>query len=253
MNQQSEHISLQGKNTSIKNWLLKQLKIFIALSFIITVTFTACKKNDLEKLTCRVTSVYIPSSATIYHLSYNSNGKLSRATGGPVEILYEYIGNTIIVTTLDSGKFLSKSIIIANTAGLATSVKTENNVTGTDWASTIYEYNGEELIKATTTSSTVAVASVTTYAWSGHNVTHITETPGTPMVLDYYMDKPRQTGDYLSTVQLFDGYETLRNKNLLKTYSELNFVYNFSPDGNISSVGTASNNQKIFEYAYQCN
>lgn len=253
MNQQSEHISLQGKSASIKNRLIIPLKIFIALSLIISVTFTGCKKNDVKKPSCRITTILIPSSATIYHLLYNSNGKLSRVTGGQLDILYEYTGNTTIVTTFDSGKFLSKSVIISNAAGLATSVKTENNTTGTDWTNTIYEYNGEELIKATSTSSGVGIPSVTTYTWSDHNVTHIDETPGIQMTLNYYMDKPRQAGDYLSTVQLFDGYETLRYKNLLKTYSQVNFIYNFSPDGNISSVGAAPNNQKIFEYEYECN
>jgi hypothetical protein len=67
------------------------------------------------------------------------------------------------------------------------------------------------------------------------------------------MDKPTQTGDYLSIVQLLNGYETLRTKNLLKTYSQVNFVYNFRPDGNISSVVTDTNNQIFFEYDYECN
>ncbi len=253
MHQPSEHRSLQGKNTSIKNRLIQPLQIFIVLLLIITGSFTACKKNDVKKPTCRISSVFIRSSATIYHLLYNSNGKLSRATGGQLDILYEYTGNTTIVTTLDSGKFLSKSVIISNAAGLATSVKTENNATGTDWTNTIYEYNGEELIRATTTSSVVAIPSVTTYTWTDHNVTHINETPGIPMTLNYYLDKPKQAGDYLSVVQLFDGYETIRNKNLLKTYSQVDFVYDFSADGNISSVAAAPNNQKIFEYEYECN
>ena len=73
------------------------------------------------------------------------------------------------------------------------------------------------------------------------------------MALNYYMDKPKQTGDYLSVVQLFDGYEIIRNKNLLKTYSQVNLVYNFNPDGNISSVGAAPDNQFFFEYEYDCN
>ena len=253
MNQQSEHSSLQRKNASIKSKLIKPLKILIALSLIITATFTGCKKNDVKKPICRISSIFVPSSATIYRLLYNSNGKLSRASVWPLDILYEYTGNTTIVTTLDSGKFFSKSVIIANAAGLATSVKTDNNATGTDWANTIYEYNGEKLMRATTTSSVAAIPSVTTYIWLDHNVTHINETPGIPMKLDYFMDKPKQAGDYLSVVQLFDGYETIRNKSLLKTYSQVNFVYNFSTDGNISSVAAAPYNQKIFEYEYECN
>lgn len=244
---------MPGINTSTENYTIKPLKIFFILSLLVTGTFTACKKNDVEKPTCRIVSVFVPSATALYHLSYNSNGKLSSATAGPLNILYEYIGNTTIVTTLDSGKFRSKSVIIANTAGLATSVKTENNAAGTDWTNTIYEYNGEELIKATTTSSVVAITSVTTYTWLNHNVTSISETPGTQMVLNYYMDKPKQTGDYLSIVQLFDGYETIRNKNLLKTYSQVDFIYDFGPDRNISSVGAAPNNQKLFEYEYECN
>lgn len=242
-------------NVSAFDSLMKPLKILItaALSLFITGIFSGCEKNNDTMLMCRIIASASPSTGIVTHLSYNSDGKLNSATAGTTTATYEYTGNTVTITTMSSGTFLSKRIATLNAAGLAINVRTESNSTGTIWSNDAYEYSGEELIKSTNTSSTGSSPVVSTYSWFNQNlITSITGSTISP--IDYYTDKPRQNGDYLSYAQLIQGYEIIRSKNLVKALTGSTFTYEFSSDGNISSVAFSSgNNTTTLNYQYECN
>lgn len=262
MEQQEEYKFPLKKNVSTINGLMKTLIIFItaALALIITGTFAGCKKNNDKKQTCRVITATFSPTGVVYRLSYNSNGKLSSVIDGTNVTTYVYTGNTIIVTSLESGRFSRKNIITLSAAGMASNVRTEIDLTGNNWHNKAYEYNGIELIKSTLTFSNGATSSITTYAWSNGNMASIISGTVTH-TLDYYVDKPNQGGDAFNQSpflvhQFIQGYEIYRTKNLLKSIAGETFIYDFRPDGNIASVSvisaTGGDASRIVDYEYQC-
>ena len=231
-----------------------QILIVAALIIILAALLPGCKKHYDKKTVCRISEVN-PAGLTMgYHLLYNSNGKLSKAIIGARDFTYEYSGDTVIATILDSGRFSSKMIISLNTMGLATNVRTVYDLAGTNWSNDLYEYNGEELSWSTQTTSGGSSPSTSTYTWLNHNMRSIIS--GSQVtILNYYTDKPFQPGDYLYIYQvLAQGYEIYRNKNLLRSISGTNFNYEFNRDGNISGL-TAINGAIIstLAYGYECN
>jgi hypothetical protein len=234
---------------------MKTFKILITTTLVLGITgiFNGCKKDTDIKPVCRIINVSFNPSGGPFNLSYNSDGKISRAITGTNVTTYTYTGNTTIVTLFDAGTFNNKKIITMNAAGLATNIRTENNIAGTDWLNDAFEYNGEEISRSTHTASTGGSPTITTYTWSNHNL--VSETLGSiTTTYDYYTDKPRQNGDFLSLLQLIGGYEVYRNKNLLKSFNGTIFTYNVGTDGNISSAELTSGSSVSFiDYQYQCN
>ena len=236
-----------------KTFEMKISKILFgaAWTIIIAVSFNACKKNTDKKSVCRIIAFTV--AGQVYHISYNNQGKIISLTGGSLSDSYDYFGDTTIVTSLDAGTFASKTTIALNKAGLATNVRTENNGSGTDWTNDVFEYNGDELAKQTSTRSADTIKGITTYAWFNHNM--ISETMGSnTTVLGYYTDKPRQDGDYLAFIQFISGYEVYRTKNLLKTFGSATLTYDFGSDGNISSLTITSpgGTPESLNYQYEC-
>jgi hypothetical protein len=189
-------------------------------------------------------------------LSYNSDGKLSTNSHGTFITTFSYSPNTVIETTTNGGVFGSKKTITLNANGLATNVRTENNVTGTLWDNTLYEYSGTELIKSTNTNSAGDPVAISAFTWSGGNLASITSGSSTS-VLAYYTDKPAQTGDYFSLIQLTFGFQIYNVKNAIKSSvsgsSTTSFIYSFDNDGKIASVSVTGNSTTTFNYQYQCN
>jgi hypothetical protein len=233
---------------------MTKLKILAAAVLILAIgTFNGCKKSNDKKPDCKISALSSPASTDRNTLSYDASGKLSRLISGGSFTSYSYSGSTTTVTTLDSGKFSSKTTIFSNDAGLAINVRTESDEAGTIWNNGFYEYNGEELVKSTGTSSSGGPAVITTYTWNNHNMVSST-TDTTTTVYGYYTDKPRQTGDYFLLVQLIQGYEIVRNKNLLKSVSTSTLSYDFGSDGKITTLSVISGNSTTFlDYDYLCN
>jgi len=194
----------------------------------------------------------ISGTTTPYHFIYNSKGQLSRVVAGSALIAYDYAGDSTIVTREDSGRFQSRAVVMVNSSGLATNVKTYTGASATDWDNTTYEYNGEELKRSTYTSSTGGNPSVTTYTWSNHNL--VSQISGTDTArFEYYTDKPIQDGDYFDFTNRIQGYEFVRNKNLLKIIYGQVFTYDFGQNGNITTLELTSGNTKAFiDYEYEC-
>jgi hypothetical protein len=235
-------------------------KLFL-MAVLITAVLVSCKKDSTPAPICRIITVS-PVSAdggTTYNFSYNSEGKLSSSSSSTSTSVttYSYSGNTVIASTTSGGVFKAKEIITLNANGMASNVKTENDEAGTSWDNTLEEYSGTELIKSTSTSSSGGPADVTTFVWSGGNL--VSSTSGSlTTTIDYYTDKPAQTGDYLSLLQLEDGYEVFRVKNAIKSFlvgsTIFSYSYSFGSDGKIASIAiTTGTDTSTDDYQYQCN
>ena len=221
--------------------------------------FVACKKDKdaQNKPACRVITI-TPSSSPgdSYNVTYNTDGKPGTISSGNDVTAFAYSGNTAIATTNTSGAFSHKTVITFNSNGLASNVKTEYNLTGTNWNNSVYEYNGTELIKSTSTSSGGGSPYVTMLTWSNGNLVSAASGSSTT-TLDYYTDKPAQPGDYLYLSQLVSGYQIYKTKNLVKSLlsgSDITgFSYNFGSDGYITSVTVSGSSPATYTYQYQCN
>jgi hypothetical protein len=236
---------------------MKTTQLAMAAALLTIITMAGCKKDkDDKKPDCRIITITPSPTGSAFNISYNSEGKISTiSTGGDITT-FAYSGNTVIATTTNSGTFKRKMIITLNGNGLATNVKTETNASGTTWNNDLYEYSGTEIIKATGTSSTGGTPTVSTLTWSNGNLVSITS--GTSVsTLDYFTDKPAQTGDYLHIAQLVAGYQIYRTKNAIKSLlsgsSITSFNYTFDADNKITSLAATGSSNTTFTYQHQCN
>jgi hypothetical protein len=230
----------------------------LIMAVVFAAIIASCKKDEAPKQTCRIITAtqVISGMNSTFNLTYNSEGKLSSVTEGKQTSVYVYGGNTVIVNTTSDGLFYSKRIITLNTNGLASNSKTENDITGSDWDNISYEYNGTEIIKSTFTVSAGGAPTIETYKWSGGNMVSLTS-GSTSTILEYFTDKPSQSGDYFYFTQLIAGYNVLKAKNALKSISTgsdiTNFDYNFDADGKITSFVCTGGSSYTQTYQYQCN
>lgn len=231
-------------------------KLFL-MAATFTAAFASCKKDDAPKPDCRIITVtQVPAGMnSTSNLTYNSDGKLSVVTTGNETTVYVYSGSIIIANSTISGIFNSKKTITLNANGLVSNVRTEQDETGAKWDNYVIEYNGTEILKDTYTTSEGGAPSIETYTWSGGNLVTITA-GSTTTTLEYYTDKPSQTGDYFKYTQLTTGYEILRAKNALKAISNgsdiTNFDYSFDTDGKIISMILTGASTVNYNYQYQC-
>jgi hypothetical protein len=239
----------------LSNEMKKYLRI-LTVAFLVTSILFSCKKDSsTPKPTCRI----ITASGTVSgqtNFSYNSEGKLISISSGTVVTSLAYSGNTVIAISNKAGVFNKKKIITLNSNGLASNVRIENDLAGTNWENFAYEYSGTELIKDAYTSSVSGDPVVSAYTWSGGNLIS-NSGPAITATLEYYTDKISQAGDYLFLSQLQSGYQILRNKNAVKSYLSgsniLNFDYTIGADGKITSVIATGSSSSAFTYQYQCN
>jgi hypothetical protein len=236
---------------------MKTTQLAMAAALLTIITMAGCKKDkDDKKPDCRIITITPSPTGSAFNISYNSEGKISTiSTGGDITT-FAYSGNTVIATTTNSGTFKRKMIITLNGNGLATNVKTETNASGTTWNNDLYEYSGTEIIKATGTSSAGGTPTVSTLTWSNGNLVSITS-GSSVSTLDYFTDKPAQTGDYLHIAQLVAGYQIYRTKNAIKSLlsgsSITSFNYTFDADNKISSLAATGSSNTTFNYQHQCN
>ena len=233
---------------------MKTLRTLISLVTVLAITgiLSQCKKRNDKKPSCQIITATFAPNVSTFHLTYNLEGKPSRVVSNIIDMSFEYSAGSVIIVTFQSGNFQSKTIATLNKDGLATNVRTENDTLGTSWSNTLYEYNGQKLSKSTLTSSTGGRPVVSTYTWDNQNLVLLTMDT-TSQTLGYYIDKPRQTGDYLLLAQQLQGYEIYRSKNLLKKIDGTSLNYEFGTDGKINSFTATTGANEIFvNYEYQC-
>jgi YD repeat-containing protein len=236
---------------------MEKIKYTLLLAaFLAGTTFTACKKNATDvKKNCRIITVSAPSGI-VYNFTYNNDGRLSTTTYGNYSVNYIYSGNSTLATTNYNGIFNKKETITLNSKGLGANVKMEPGPSGEIWANLLYEYNGEQLIKRTFTSSAAGTPEILVYTWTNGNVSSIFINGKLFVEYEYDTDKTTQTGEINNLFQFIEGYEIIRNKNLTKLskYSsgaKNNFTYSFDSGGKI--ITAISDGGLNFTYQYQCN
>lgn len=234
---------------------MKTLKSLFALILLAAILggISSCNKVVDKKGICRISTATVSPAGSMYRFTYNFDGTVSRIDFAKTSAIFNYSGNLTTVFFLDSlGVITGKNIITRNADGLATQVRNEFDATGTFWRNTIYEYNGKEVARSILTSSDNGNTVISTYTWANQNM--VASTTGvTTNTYEYYLDKPRQEGDYISLTQLIQGYEVFFTKNLLKSGSGFNFNYNFRSDGKISSLMyTVGNVISTIDYEYIC-
>jgi hypothetical protein len=234
---------------------MKTLKTLIALSIVLTIAgiLTQCKKSNDKKPTCQIITVTPLSNGSPLHFTYNPDGKPSQEVSGNIVVTFQYLTDSVIVLAFNAGNFQYKTIAELNNDGLASNVRIELDSLGTNWSNTAYEYNGQELSKSTFTSSGSVTPVVSTYTWNNQNMVKII-TDTVTQTFGYYLDRPRQTGDYFLLTRDLQGFEIYRNKNLLKSIDATSLNYEFGTDGKINSLSaTTGANENFLNYEYQCN
>ncbi|HEY4209039.1 MAG TPA: hypothetical protein VGM31_19575 [Puia sp.] len=211
---------------------------------ILGIASFGCKKSADKKAACRVVGIYSVQDSVNEGLTYDSQGRLSVLAAGHQVYTYEYSDHKATITYYSAGLLISKTTVITNQAGLAVDVRVENTQTGVAWVNYVNEYEDQRIIRNTRTTSNDQAAVITTYQWADGNMTAaITGTDTTRY--SYYMDKPRQEGDYLSLVQLTAGYEQFRVKNLFKGQDDVSFEYAWGMDGKISAFKASSGGSQV--------
>jgi hypothetical protein len=234
---------------------MKTLKTLIALAIVIGISgiLPQCKKSNDNKPSCQIITVTPLPNGNPLHFTYNQDGNPSQEVSGNLIMTFEYLTDSVIVRATNTGNFQYKTIAELNNDGLATHVRIELDSLGTTWQNTVYEYNGQELSKSTFTSSNGRAPVVSTYSWNNQNLVKII-TDTITQTFGYYLDRPRQTGDYFLLTNDLQGFEIYRNKNLLKTIDATSLNYTFGTDGKIISLSaTTGANENFLNYEYQCN
>jgi len=222
------------------------------LTLVMAGIFNGCKKSNDKKTFCKISTVTPIPTGTAIQLTYNSQNRLNRVVSGTSVVTYEFSDNTTIVTNLVTDTLNSRTTVTMNPSGLAINVRAETGASGANWNNTFYEYNGDELAKSTLTTSIGGSPVITTYSWSNHNMVSST-TDTTTTNFAYYSDKLRQSGDYLDLIQLLQGYQIYRTKNLIKSIAGAVLTYEFRSDGNITSLqATNGTTSSFLDYQYQC-
>ena len=222
--------------------------------------FSGCKKDDDKeppippKPVCR--TLTITESAVTASFVYDANKKVSRVaySDGTIEE-YTYKGDTTKILRTTSGVFEFRKVITNNADGMATQVRIEDNAAGTSGLNISYVYNGTELIQEVQKSIGSATTTVTIYTWTAGNLTEVKS--GTSVTtLDYYTNKESQPGNYLEVVNVSQGYNIFKTKNLVKRITQsgvsTEITYTFNADNNISSVVFSGSSSSTILLTYQC-
>ena len=233
----------------------RELLTTVLLGYLIFSGFISCKKNDAaHKPDCKIVAAIAGANATSF--TYNADGKLSSKNAATTD-RFTYNGNIITITNSTGATINTTTTVTLNTNGFPSNTSLVN-AAGTNLSSTAFEYNGNELSKSTITSSSGGVPDVTSYNWSGGNMVSF-QNGSNITTFDYALDKPAQTGDFWNLQNLSQGFETIKTKNVLKSFSSADNIttinYSFDASGKISGLTGISGGAVLLAltYQYECN
>jgi len=234
---------------------MKKRKLFSTalVSLFIISAFISCKKNGpTPKPNCKIVAEIAGNKAISF--AYNAEGKLRLISGATTD-KFTYNGNIIIITNSTGATINTISTVTLNANGLASNVSVVN-AAGSNLSNTAFEYNGNELSKSTLTNP--GGVDIITYNWSGENIVSSQE-GSTITLFDYLPDKPAQSGDFWGMLSLAKGFETIKTKNVLKSFttpgSTTTINYTFDADGKITGLTGIGNGTILLAltYQYECN
>ncbi len=231
-----------------------QLCLLLLAGFIISNSLLSCKKDaPPSKPDCKIVALISGGSALAF--TYDAEGRLSSKIGATATDKFAYNGNTIIITSTTGSVINTITTVILNANGLASNVSV-SDATGANLSNTGYEYNGAEVSKATSTSASGGDPGIITFNWSGGNLTSF-QSGSNITILGYSTNLPSQDGDFWHNLNLQQGYEVFRTKNVVTsvesggTISTNSFV--FDADSKITEVNAISNGVVFtINYEYDC-
>lgn len=238
---------------------MKPLK-FLLTVFIATALYSSCNKDTAgpQKPECRIVSIS-PSIGIVTTVVYDAKGRMQTIMQGNYITDFIYTGNTIVATKSGNGNFNRKTIYTLHSNGLPANRRVELNAAGDNWYNSAYQYNGSQVINATTTNSGGGSPNIISYTWTNGNLTSKTD-DGETITYAYYTDKPYSPGDYWDIFNFLSegGVALARNKNRLKsiTVSTLSETYEYTTgaEGQLTSVKATGNaGFTIYNLQYQCN
>lgn len=232
-----------------------QLSLLLLAVFIIINGLLSCKKDaPPAKQDCKIVSLITGNEAIAF--TYDTEGRLSSKTSATSTDKFVYNGNIVIITNTTGAVVNTITTVTLNANGLASNVSIVDGA-GVNFSNITFEYNGTEVNKSTTTNPAGGDPSVTTFNWSGGNLTSF-QTGANITILGYSATLPSQDGDFWHTLNLQQGYEVFRTKNVVTSVdsngiiSTNNFV--FDADGKITQVNSISNGVVFtFNFQYDCN
>ncbi len=237
----------------------KILTNFVLLMAVLNILPAGgCKKADAGATgnRCNVSSIKEPGYNPV-NITYLADGKIERITHDDELRTFSYSGSTTTILITSGGVFDSRKILTINADGMVTNMLHHYNESGTEWYNDVYEYNGRQITKRTSTDSYGPGAEVNTYTWVNGNISTETVTQVGTYVFEYYTDEEYRAGDYYYIDQMLsDSYQVVFNKNLLKSlklnsYSPENYSYSFDSDGKITAA--TREGRSPVTLTYQCN
>jgi hypothetical protein len=238
--------------------MIKMIRLFVALSLLVTLTPSCGKKGSSSSSACQLLTVTDSSSSnTVYNITYNNSGQISSlvATGlNAFQAEYAYAGNVAIASVSNSGGPVSRiDTTTLNSDGYIQSVVSYYPSTQ-DIATTTYTYGANDQVLKSIYQDGSSPAVTTTYTFTNGNLTSLTNGTIT-MSYTYYTNMPYQEGDVLQVSQLVGGgFPYIKNVNLCQGYTNssgtVNFTYSFDSNGKINRA--ASTVQESLLYQYSC-
>lgn len=223
----------------------------------------SCKKDSStgrQKSDCRIIKITDENGKSLL-ITYNAAGEYQtiKDENDNTTTSFTYSSSSIIGNTTNvAGLQVRKTTFALNSLGMVYGVRQDYydplTSTPTGWSNLVYEYNGTQLIKGTSTNSGNATPSVVNYVWSDGNLTSQSSS-GSSTFIEYYTDREVQPGDYMNLLLTKDAglpaAKVIRNKNLIKGEGSVQISYVFDNDGKISSVSL--NGATAFTLQYECN
>ena len=244
---------------------------FLASSFFILM-ISCSKKNQsipapLVK-NCRIASATVSkgtgTKATSYTFQYDGDGKLIENTYSGLyndTMRFSYSGN-MIFSTFSSSIYSSFDTIKLNAWGLIEYQKES----GTDATYlTNYTYNANMELQILIVHQDPYPSDSIFYSFTNGDATSKSEGPTTDS-MTYDLSKPAVEGNMDEFNELLsNGALFIKNKHLITSVKHYNsaspasnsvttFNYEYTPEGNISSIQeTSGNSLQVINYVYNCN
>lgn len=241
------------------------MKVVFTCACFLLLIVSSCRKdstgdgngNNGAGFNCRITEASF-TGINSYKFIYNEDGKLSEAHSGDTSISYSYTPGSTVVTTLYAGVFHTKITVLLNNEHKVTNTRIDYNTAGTSWQNYDYQYENNLISKTVLKAAGTSNSVTSVFQWQNGNIKSVTSTNTSgnthTTLFNYYTDKPKLVGDYISFVELLQGYHIYTNKNLIKSIDDTRYVYDFAADGNISSLKVINAGGELFSghYQYEC-
>jgi|GEM_PF-465770 len=242
----------------MKNYVSTLLLLSVAL-----LPGTSCRKDSStgkQKSDCRIVKITDENGKSLL-ITYNAAGEYQtiKDENDNTTTSFTYSNSSIIGNTTNVANLpVRKTTFALNSQGMVYGVRHDYydplTSTATDWSNVVYEYNGAQLTKGSSTSSGNPTPRVVNYVWSDGNLTSQSSS-GSSTFIEYYTDKDVQPGDYMNLLLTKDAglpaERVIRNKNLIKGEGSVQISYVFDNEGKISSVSL--NGLTAFTLQYECN